>query len=423
MSSMQGQPRSTEQLTRCSTTSLEEGTPSDKVDNVENKQTIPKIMSVCKNTIRWALLIDILIALTALISPFFSFVLCPCVTRHASLSFWIKRMSPQNVSVSMYVKGKRKNNIVRNWEKIITLLSQRRNQYSFLMVLMGLLEFGNIPHNQIGFFCNDPKLSFKFRGDTISVIVLLSVTAFLPIFVMWITEYTCQARNNYDKETESNKSRLKQVWIWYGHYTIGTVTLAVGCNVMKIIIGEPRPHFFDTCQPLEARNCTNEYIKSYTCTNSIDSNWFITDSSKSFPSSHSALSVFTSIFIASYLQERMTNKTLLVKPWLQLLISMWAVICSLSRIADNRHHWWDVLAGLFIGTITAILILIYQCRLFRLDRKTSSKRVKSDFIGNEQVACFDEKNYQSKKKLVNSANNVDIPEGRELRDITVSWKE
>ncbi|XP_035734392.1 phospholipid phosphatase 1-like isoform X1 [Vespa mandarinia] len=348
--------RSTEQLTRCSTTSLEEGTRSDKVDNVENKQTIPKIMSVCKNTIRWALLIDILIALT-------------------------------------------------------------------VMVLMGLLEFGNVPHNQIGFFCNDPKLSFKFRGDTISVIVLLSVTAFLPIFVMWITEYTCQTRNNYDKETESNKSRLKQVWIWYGHYTIGSVTLAVGCNIMKIIIGEPRPHFFDTCQPLEARNCTNEYIKSYTCTNSIDSDWFITDSSKSFPSSHSALSVFTSIFIASYLQERMTNKTLLVKPWLQLLISMWAVICSLSRIADNRHHWWDVLAGLFIGTITAILILIYQCRLFRLDRKTSSKRVKSDFIGNEQVACFDEKNYQSKKKLVNSANNVDIPEGRELRDITVSWKE
>ncbi|XP_043666466.1 phospholipid phosphatase 1-like isoform X3 [Vespula pensylvanica] len=348
--------RSTEQLTRCSTTSLEQSTPSDKEGNTVNEQTIPKIMSVCKNTIRWVLLIDILIALT-------------------------------------------------------------------VIVLMGLLEFGKFPRNQIGFLCNDPKLSFKFMGDTISVLVLLSVTTLMPIVVMWVTEYTCHARNCYDKETECNESRLKQVWFWYGHYTIGIVALVVGCSIMKVVIGEPRPHFFDTCQPLEAQNCTNEYIESYTCTNSIDSNWFIEDSSKSFPSAHSALSVFTSIFIASYLQERMTDKTLLMKAWFQFLISTWTVICSLSRIADHRHHWWDVLAGLIIGTITAILVVIFRVNLFRLERKTSSERVKSDFIGNEQVACFDEKNYQSKKKLVNSAHNIDIPEDRELRDITVSWKE
>ncbi|XP_043666459.1 phospholipid phosphatase 1-like isoform X1 [Vespula pensylvanica] len=397
--------RSTEQLTRCSTTSLEQSTPSDKEGNTVNEQTIPKIMSVCKNTIRWVLLIDILIALTA----------------HASLFFWDK-MTLQNASDS-HNEEKWKHKIVRNWKKIVALSSQRRNQYSFLIVLMGLLEFGKFPRNQIGFLCNDPKLSFKFMGDTISVLVLLSVTTLMPIVVMWVTEYTCHARNCYDKETECNESRLKQVWFWYGHYTIGIVALVVGCSIMKVVIGEPRPHFFDTCQPLEAQNCTNEYIESYTCTNSIDSNWFIEDSSKSFPSAHSALSVFTSIFIASYLQERMTDKTLLMKAWFQFLISTWTVICSLSRIADHRHHWWDVLAGLIIGTITAILVVIFRVNLFRLERKTSSERVKSDFIGNEQVACFDEKNYQSKKKLVNSAHNIDIPEDRELRDITVSWKE
>ncbi|XP_015180219.1 PREDICTED: lipid phosphate phosphohydrolase 1-like isoform X2 [Polistes dominula] len=327
--------------------------------------------------------------------------------------------------LDMYEKKRMNNSIVcNNWRKIIALSLQRRNQYSFLIVLMGLLEFGNIPRNKIGFFCNDPKLSFKFTGDTVSVAVLLTVTAVMPGLVMWVIECASHTTNSYDTETNSNNSRLKQVWFWYSHYTIGIITLAVGCNVMKIVIGEPRPHFFHTCQPLEARNCTNEYIETYTCTNMEDSNWFIADSSKSFPSSHSSLSVYTSIFIVCYLQQRMTDKTLLMKPWLQFLVSMWTVLCSLSRIADNRHHWWDVLAGLVIGSIMSILIVIFPCRVFRLERKNlSAKQVKSDFSGNDQVICFDDKNYQSKKKLVNSTNKIDIPEGRELCDITVSWKE
>ncbi|KAI4499952.1 hypothetical protein M0802_004822 [Mischocyttarus mexicanus] len=315
-------------------------------------------MSVCKNTIRWVILIDVLIAL-------------------------------------------------------------------IVFALMGLLEFGNIPRNQIGFFCNDPKLSFEFTGDTVSVAVLLSVTAVMPIIVMWVIECASHASDSYETETVTNNSRLKQVWFWYSHYLIGITSLAVGCNVMKIVIGEPRPHFFHTCQPLEARNCTNEYIEKYTCTNLDYSDWFISDSSKSFPSSHAALSVFTSIFLICYLQQRMVDRTLLMKPWLQFLVSMWAVLCSLSRIADNRHHWWDVLAGLVIGSIISILIVIFLCRVFCLKRNhLSGKQIRNDFIGNDQVVCFDDKNYHSKKKLVDSnTNNVDIPEGRELRDITVSWKE
>ncbi|KAK2586274.1 hypothetical protein KPH14_001529 [Odynerus spinipes] len=346
--------RSTEQLTRCSTVSLEEET-TDKTDNAVSAQTIPKIMSVCRNTIRWVLLFDVLLALT-------------------------------------------------------------------VIALMGLMEFGNLPRNQIGFFCNDPKLSFKFTGDTISITVLLGVSIFMPIIMMWVTEYACHAADSYTTESGSRGSRLKQVWFWYGHYAIGIAALTVGCNVMKIVIGEPRPHFFDTCRPQEARNCTDEYIDSYTCTNTIDSNWFVSDSSKSFPSSHSALSMFTTIFVVCYLQQRMTSRTILFKPWLQFTVCMWTVICSFSRIGDNRHHWWDVLVGMVLGLISAVLVVSISCQEFRFDGK-KALRMRREFIRASEPIAFDDKSYQSVKKLVNNANNVDIPEGRELRDITVSWKE
>lgn len=39
------------------------------------------------------------------------------------------------------------------------------------------------------------------------------------------------------------------------------------------------------------------YVKVYTCTNTAESNWFVSDSSKSFPSGHAALSMYTSIFV------------------------------------------------------------------------------------------------------------------------------
>lgn len=39
------------------------------------------------------------------------------------------------------------------------------------------------------------------------------------------------------------------------------------------------------------------YISSYTCTNTELSDWFVRDSSKSFPSGHAALSLYMSIFL------------------------------------------------------------------------------------------------------------------------------
>lgn len=56
--------RSTEQLTHCSTATLEE--ILDNSDGVTTRTVSEKIMSICKNTIRWVLFLDILLALSGL---------------------------------------------------------------------------------------------------------------------------------------------------------------------------------------------------------------------------------------------------------------------------------------------------------------------------------------------------------------------
>ncbi|XP_076161974.1 phospholipid phosphatase 1 isoform X2 [Ptiloglossa arizonensis] len=288
-----------------------------------------------------------------------------------------------------------------------------------VIVLLTVLEFGTIPQQRIGFYCNDPKISFKFLGDTISITLLITGCLLTPIIVMWITEYMCHPADSYDTASGSAGSRIKQVWLWYGHYLIGIFTLTFICNVMKTLIGEPRPHFLDTCRPREAHNCTNEYVETYTCTNTDDSDWFISDSSKSFPSGHSALSVYTTIFIVWYLQNRLPNRTFLLKPWLQCLMCLWAVICSLTRIGDNRHHWWDVLAGIILGFVFSVLTVTVSCCTFRLNRIVS--HIYSEPIENGQIN-FNSKRHHNVKKLLHETT-VDLPEGRELKNTPSNWKE
>nr|XP_034181316.1 phospholipid phosphatase 1-like isoform X1 [Osmia lignaria] len=287
-----------------------------------------------------------------------------------------------------------------------------------VIVLLAVLEFWTLPQQGIGFYCNDPKISFKFMGDTISMTLLIVGCLLMPLLIIWIAEYTCHPANAYSKDLGCAGSRMKQIWLWYGHYSIGIISLVFICDVLKTLVGEPRPHFLDTCKPREAENCTDEYVETYTCTNTIDSSWFVSDSSKSFPSGHSALSMFASIFIVWYLQNRLPSRTFFLKPWLQCMICLWTVICSATRISDNRHHWWDVLAGDILGLAFSALTVTVACRRFRFNGDVS--QIYNDPVENGQIG-FNNKRQQSVKQLLPETT---VEETRELKNVKpTSWKE
>ncbi|XP_061936692.1 phospholipid phosphatase 1 isoform X1 [Apis cerana] len=340
--------RSTEQLTRCSTGTLED--ILDNSNGITTRTVSEKIMSICKNTTRWILVFDVFLALS-------------------------------------------------------------------VIVLLGVLEFRAVPRQYIGFYCNDPKISFKFKGDTISNSFLIFGCLLIPIIVMWIAEFVCYPANSYATELGYVGSRAKQIWLWYRQFLIGSVSLLFTCEVIKTVIGEPRPHFLDTCKPREAENCTDGYVEKYTCTNTNVSDWSILDSSRSFPSGHSCLSMHTTIFIICYIQRRLPDRSVMLKPWLQLLMCMWTVVCSLTRLVDNRHHWWDVLAGIIMGFICGTVIVNVLCCKFHINRKISQI-----YCENGQVN-IDYETKQNGKKLLHETT-IDLSENRELKNVKSStWKE
>ncbi|XP_020283930.1 phospholipid phosphatase 1-like isoform X2 [Pseudomyrmex gracilis] len=284
------------------------------------------------------------------------------------------------------------------------------NRCAIVILLVIVLELNLLPRvYSMGFFCNDPKISFKFTGDTVSMGILIAGSVVLPLIVMGAVEYTCPVECY---ESASNCSRNRRIWRWYYHYSVGIIALTLICSVIKQVIAEPRPHFLDTCKPHEASNCTDEYIRFYTCTNTETSQWYIKDASKSFPSGHSALSIYTSIFLVWYLQNRLSKRTLLLKPWLQCFSAMWTVICSMTRVADNRHHWWDVLAGCSIGFVFGLFVVVISCQHFRLERLGTTHTL-NEYLDNGQIGGNAK---QSVKKLL-SPVVVEVSENREMKNI------
>lgn len=100
--------------------------------------------------------------------------------------------------------------------------------------------------------------------------------------------------------------------------------------------------------------------------NDKDAKYFVADSSRSFPSGHTALSIFAALFCIWFLERRIQTINLwLIKPLIQVTLLTLSIFCSLSRITDNRHHWWDVLAGTFFGIGFFVYVVSVWCDNFK----------------------------------------------------------
>lgn len=68
------------------------------------------------------------------------------------------------------------------------------------------------------------------------------------------TEYFTKEKNKFDAQ---RYEWLKESLRWYRQYILGLIFVFFITDFGKVLIGEPRPHFLDTCSPKEAINCTN----------------------------------------------------------------------------------------------------------------------------------------------------------------------
>nr|QDR50977.1 wunen-like protein 2 [Heliconius melpomene] len=263
--------------------------------------------------------------------------------------------------------------------------------FLLVSVIIILFELGVIPHYKSGFYCNDPALSFPFTGDTVSMGVILSTIILLPFVMVFLTElllfdssYSIRIKLDY---TARRTAILYRNYVYGMFFNLGIV------EVMKAITGSPRPTFFDICEPDAAKTCNgSEYVSTFECTSTRFPIWYQTDSYHSFPSGHTSLSVYCGMFIAWYLQRRAFswhNRTVLLVPILQLLCLAYAAICSLTRITDHRHHWWDVLVGAAIGLATGFYAILVISKNFNVKPNSIEDKTMTESQHTVRTLVFD----------------------------------
>ncbi|XP_061721128.1 phospholipid phosphatase 1-like isoform X1 [Cydia pomonella] len=240
-----------------------------------------------------------------------------------------------------------------------------------VVIVVSLYEYGIIPSYKSGFFCNDPNLSYTFNGDTVKEVVLVTTVLLMPLTAFLITELVLL---DSDYLRSRPVEALRRTGLLYRNYMYGLVFNVLVVEIIKGLSGMPRPVFFQICKPDTGINCTTgEYISTFECTSSY-SWWKQYDSYHSFPSGHTSLSVYCGLFIAWYLQRRAfswSSRTVLLVPLAQICCVGYAAVCSLSRITDHRHHWWDVAAGMVVGVVTLLFAVFPITNNFALVRVAS----------------------------------------------------
>lgn len=84
-------------------------------------------------------------------------------------------------------------------------------------------------------------------------------------------------------------------------------------------------------------------------------------------------------FIILYMEAKVNfPHSRFLKFFLQLLVAQLGFLCSLSRVSDYKHHWSDVLGGLLLGILIAVLII--DRVLHMLGKDKSCRKPVSDSI-------------------------------------------
>ncbi|KAF0308039.1 putative phosphatidate phosphatase [Amphibalanus amphitrite] len=219
-----------------------------------------------------------------------------------------------------------------------------------------------------GFFCHDPSITYPYKGDSVSVTVLLALTLLLPPVLIFPIELLQQRRGITWSFTRPLRTA---VVLGARHCTCQSFLFAL-TEVIKSLVSRPRPSFLALCQPTNYSQtlCDNShFISQFECgslkpSTSHFEELLIVDSMLSFPSGHAATSCCTATFMALYLMARSGGgrRRSVLRSFLTFLCVLYGSIITFSRVADYRHHLTDALAGAALGTAAALMLCCCVCR-------------------------------------------------------------
>lgn len=209
----------------------------------------------------------------------------------------------------------------------------------FLAVLMIVL---NLIHPFHRFVSKDmmADLRYPLQSNTVPAWAVPMIAVLLPI-VIFVCFYF-HRRDVYDLHHAI-------LGILFSMLITGVITVAI-----KDAVGRPRPDFFWRCFP-EGKEAYDKVTGNVICNGAKN---IIKEGYKSFPSGHTSGSFAGLCFLALYLSgkiqvfDRRGHAAKLCIVFLPLLV---ACLIGISRVDDYWHHWQDVFAGGFLGSVVATI--------------------------------------------------------------------
>lgn len=185
----------------------------------------------------------------------------------------------------------------------------------------------------------DPSIHMPHKKDIIPSRTLLFVSLLAPLVVFCAVEI------------RGLSSKRTLLLLFFTALFEGNLLTVLVTNVLKLLIGRPRPYFASVCVGYVAGSETQ-------CTGDAHA---VKEARKSFPSGHSSLAFSAAIFLACYLATKFgigkaASTTQSWKICAVLVPPLLAALVAASRIVDFHHHYADILAGSILGASIALFV-------------------------------------------------------------------
>ncbi|XP_072531312.1 phosphatidic acid phosphatase type 2D [Salminus brasiliensis] len=217
-----------------------------------------------------------------------------------------------------------------------------------------------------GFFCGDSSITYPYiKSEAIPDSVLIAGGIAITGLTIALGEcYRVRFRGVNSKAFVRN-CYVSCLYKELGAFLFGCCIGQSLTNMAKLSVGRLRPNFLSVCNvTYVALGCTpGNYVSDVACRSSGKEE---EEARKSFFSGHASFAMYTMLYLAFYLQARLSWRgARLLRPLIQFLLVMLAVYTGLTRISDYRHHPTDVLTGFLQGALTAYWVAFHISSMFK----------------------------------------------------------
>ncbi|XP_044036757.1 phosphatidic acid phosphatase type 2D [Siniperca chuatsi] len=243
-----------------------------------------------------------------------------------------------------------------------------------------------------GFFCGDSSITYPYveREAIPDGLLIAGGIAITGLTIALGECYRVRFRGVHSRAFVQN-CYVSCLYKELGSFLFGCCVGQSLTNMAKLSVGRLRPNFMSVCNITYASiNCTpGSYVSQVTCRQPNQK--MVEEARKSFFSGHASFAMYTMLYLAFYLQARLSWRgARLLRPLIQFLLVMIAIYTGLSRISDYRHHPTDVLTGFIQGGLTAYWVAFYISSMFkpcaRPDLSPTTMSLESP-LSSQQTVC------------------------------------